>query len=183
MKSIKTLLLTLTLFASLSTFAQKLSKIAHINVQELMAQMPEVQQAQAELKKLEQTYAADIQDSQKMLQAKSKELQDKVKGLSNEEIEARHEEFDKLFKEIQNMETNIAGFRKTAMEELQQKSEEKMAPLIKKVQDAIEKVATAQGIDYVMDSSLGVLLVANGKDLIEDVKKELNIKAEASAKP
>jgi outer membrane protein len=39
---------------------------------------------------------------------------------------------------------------------------------------AIEKVAAAQGIQYVMDSTQGGgVIVAKGKDLLPEVKKEL----------
>ncbi|WP_431111565.1 OmpH family outer membrane protein, partial [Winogradskyella poriferorum] len=39
---------------------------------------------------------------------------------------------------------------------------------------AIEKVAAAQGFDYVIDATPGLsLIVAKGKDLLPDVKKEL----------
>ncbi len=47
-------------------------------------------------------------------------------------------------------------------------------PLTDKAIAAIKKVSTAQGFDYVLDSTNGGgVLVANGKDLMADVKKEL----------
>jgi outer membrane protein len=46
--------------------------------------------------------------------------------------------------------------------------------LIEKARAAVEKVAAAQGFDYVMDSSQGSsVLMAKGKDLMADVKTEL----------
>ena len=49
-----------------------------------------------------------------------------------------------------------------------------MRPLYDKARTAIEKVASAQGFDYVLDASQGGgVLVANGKNIMPDVKKEL----------
>ena len=49
-----------------------------------------------------------------------------------------------------------------------------MKPLYDKAREAIEKVAAAQGFDYVMDSSQGSsVLMAKGKDLMAEVKTEL----------
>jgi outer membrane protein len=43
-----------------------------------------------------------------------------------------------------------------------------------KQREAIEKVASAQGFDYVLDSSsAGSVIMAKGKDLISDVRTEL----------
>ena len=56
MKLLSTLILSLTLsIAPLTLTAQ--SKVAHINTQQLISEMPEVIAAQGELKKLEDQYA------------------------------------------------------------------------------------------------------------------------------
>jgi outer membrane protein len=49
-----------------------------------------------------------------------------------------------------------------------------MTPLLEKARNAITKVGEAQGFNYVIDSSPnGGIILANGKDLLADVKKEL----------
>ena len=49
-----------------------------------------------------------------------------------------------------------------------------MKPLIDKAKAAIDKVATGLGYDYVLDSSAGgSVIIAKGKDIMADVKKEL----------
>ena len=49
-----------------------------------------------------------------------------------------------------------------------------MRPLYDKAREAIEKVAAAQGFDYVLDASAGgSVIMAKGKDLMADVKSEL----------
>lgn len=49
-----------------------------------------------------------------------------------------------------------------------------MGPILEKAQNAIQKVAKTQGFQYVLDATPGAgVLVADGKDLLADVKKEL----------
>ena len=60
MKQFKTLLLAAALFIGGASFMQAQSKIAHINTQDLIAGMPEMKVAQAEMEKLGKTYEADI---------------------------------------------------------------------------------------------------------------------------
>ena len=68
-------------------------------------------------------------------------------------------------KELESLQQNIQSFRETASQDLQ-KNVEMMRPLYDKARTAIEKVASAQGFDYVLDASQGGgVLVANGKTL------------------
>ena len=49
-----------------------------------------------------------------------------------------------------------------------------MGPLIENARAAIKKVAEGQGFDYVLDASAnGAVLMAKGKDLMNEVKSEL----------
>ena len=49
-----------------------------------------------------------------------------------------------------------------------------MKPLIDKAKAAIEKVSSDLGYDYILDSSVGgSVIIAKGKDIMADVKKEL----------
>jgi len=76
--------------------------------------------------------------------------------------------------ELQEMQQRIQEFRETAAQELQKRSADMMRPLYDKARASIEKVAAAQGFDYVLDSSPGgSVIMASGKDLIADVKTDL----------
>ena len=51
-----------------------------------------------------------------------------------------------------------------------------LLPILTKAQQAIHKVARAKGYKYVMDSTIGGgVIMADGPDLMADVKKELKI--------
>ena len=75
---------------------------------------------------------------------------------------------------MQSMQQNIQTYRETATQDLQKKQAEMMRPLYDKAIAAIEKVAAAQGFEYVLDASAGGgVLVSKGKDLEAEVKVEL----------
>ena len=174
MKHFKTLAIAFVLLMSATTFATAQSKVAHIDVQKLMSEMPEMKAAQAQLKKLEHTYSADIQASLKELQTKANAYQTEANGLSESQLKSREAEFQKKAEELQGMEANIQQARQSAGEELQKKQQELMGPILEKAQNAIQKVAKTQGFQYVLDATPGAgVLVADGKDLLADVKKEL----------
>ena len=167
MKNVKRIAVALVLFVAATGFVNAQSKVAHINVQQLLSEMPEMQAAQAELKKLQETYRADIQSSMKELQNKLTQYQNEATSKTNEENEQRA-------LELQGFEKNIQEAEQTAMQELQKKQQELFAPISDKAKAAIEKVAAAQGFDYVIDASPGLsLIVAKGKDLLPAVKQEL----------
>ncbi len=167
MKQFKKVAVAVVLFIAATSFVQAQSKIAHINVTELLSQMPEMKAAQAELKKLEETYRADIQSS-------LDELKNKLTQYNNEANAMSQEENQKRALELQGFERNIGEAQQAAQQELAKKQAELFQPISEKAMAAIEKVAAAQGIDYVMDSTQGGgLIVAKGKDLLPEVKKEL----------
>ena len=70
MKHVVKVAVAVVLFVAATGVARAQSKTAHINVTELLQAMPEMKAAQAELKRLEETYRADIQGSMEELQNK-----------------------------------------------------------------------------------------------------------------
>ena len=71
MKNLITLFISIffTLIPLMEISAQ--SKVAHINTQELISEMPEVIAAQKQLKKLEEQYAKELESSVKEFQTKA----------------------------------------------------------------------------------------------------------------
>lgn len=165
MKKIRISLIALLLVLSFSTFAQ--SKIAHINTTELVASMPEMNDAKTELEKLAKTYETDIQTM-------AAELQSKVKQYDTEAAAQTDEENAKRLQEVQGMEQSIRQYQAQAQQELQKKEFDLLKPITEKAQAAISKVADVMGFDYVLDSTQGQgVIIANGADLMIEVKKEL----------
>ena len=63
---------------------------------------------------------------------------------------------------------------KAANEDMQERKENRYAPLIEKARKAINDVAKEKGYLYVLEAS--GLLTADGPDLLDDVKTKLGIK-------
>lgn len=167
MKNVKKLAIALVLCVAVTGFAKAQSKMAHINVQQLLSEMPEMKAAQSELKKLQETYRADIESSMT-------ELKNKYTQYSNEATSKSEEENQKRALELQGYERNIQEAEQAAVQEMQKKQQALFAPISEKAKAAIEKVAAAQGLDYVIDASPGLsLIVAKGKNLLPAVRKEL----------
>ena len=167
MKHLKSLLLAATLILSASLTLQAQSKVAHINTQELVESMPDMKSAKSELEKLAMTYETDIQ-------AMATELQNKITQYDAESSTKTDEENGKRLQEVQSMEQSIRQYQAQAQQDLQKKELDLLRPITEKAKNAILKVGNAQGFDYVLDSSQGQgVIMANGKDLLTDVRTEL----------
>ncbi len=169
MKQVKRIAVALVFFVTATGFVNAQSKVAHIDVTQLLSAMPEMKTAEAELKKLQETYSADIESSMT-------ELKNKYTLYENEAPSKTNEENEKRAVELQGYQKSIGEAQQAAQQELQKKQQELFAPISAKAKAAIEKVAAALGYDYVIDAQPGSgLIVAKGKDLLVEVKKELKI--------
>ena len=151
----------------LASFAVAQSKVAHIEVQKLISEMPEVIAAQKEIAELEKTYSTDLENSVKEYQTKAQTYAADAENQTEIINQKRRTE-------LEGIQQTLEQFRQQAAQDLQKKQVEMMRPLYEKARTAIEKVASAQGFDYILDSSAGgSVIMAKGKDLMADVKKEL----------
>lgn len=166
MKHLKTLLFAAVVFIGATSFTNAQSKIAHINKQELIKAMPAYATAQADIEKLGETYQTTIQASMKELETKLKQY--------NAEAETQSEQanMDRM-KEVEGMKQSLGQYQQQAQKDLQEKEFNLLKPIVEKADNAIKAVAKAQGIQYVVDSAM--LIVADGKDLMADVKKQLGM--------
>lgn len=166
MKNLKSLLFAAALLIGATSFTSAQSKVAHINKEELIKAMPAYTAAQSEITKLGKTYEAQIQDSVKELDAKLKQY--------NAEAEAQtQEENQRRMQEVEGIKQSIAQFQQNAQQDMQKKEFDLLKPILEEADKAIETVARAQGYQYVLDSAM--LIMADGKDLMADVKAHLKI--------
>ncbi|MFD0863648.1 OmpH family outer membrane protein [Sungkyunkwania multivorans] len=167
MKHLKTFLVAVVMIVGATGFVNAQSKVAHINTQTLISEMPAMKAAQVELEKLSKTYEADIQDRFTKYQNKAKQYGAEAESQTDATNAARQEELLK-------MEQEITKYRNDAAADLSKRRDDLLKPLMEQAKKAVEKVAKAQGFDYVIDSSNGGgVILADGKDLLADVKKEL----------
>ncbi|UZO81185.1 OmpH family outer membrane protein [Aquimarina sp. ERC-38] len=169
MKKFRTIFATCLLFIGASSFVNAQSKVAHIASQELVEAMPSFKNAKSEIEKLNKTYEAEIKNM-------ILELQNTMKKFQGEAATQTEEENAKRAQQIQSTEKSIGDYKQNAVQDLQKKEVELMKPIYEKARTSIQKVARAQGYDYVLDSTTGTgVIMADGKDLMADVKKDLGI--------
>lgn len=169
MKKMKSVVVALALFVAATSFVNAQSKIAHIDTGALVEAMPEYKAAQSQLEKVQKTYDTEIK-------AMAKELDSKIKQYDQEAESKTAQENQKRVEEVQGMQNNIGQYRQQALQDLQKKEMDIYKPVLEKARMAIQKVARAAGFQYVLDSTTGSgVIMADGKDLMTDVKKELGI--------
>lgn len=167
MKQFKTLLIAAALFIGVNQTVSAQAKVAHINVQELMSTMPDMKAANTQLEKIGQTYDAQYKTMVQEYQTKLDKYEKEAATVGDAVNQTRQTE-------VQDMGSRIQQYQQTAQKELQQKQEDILKPILEKARLAIQKVAKAKGYQYVLDASTGSgVLMAEGPDLLVDVKKEL----------
>jgi outer membrane protein len=163
MKQIKTLLIAAIVFLGANQISAQ-TKTAHVDVNEIMAKMPAMLDAQKQLEKLSATYDSEYK---KMVE----EYQGKLKKYEAEAATVTEAVNGERSKEVQDMQKRIVDYRDNAQKELQQKESDIVKPIMEKVRASIQKVGKAKGFQYVLDGSS--LLLADGTNLTADVKKDL----------
>jgi outer membrane protein len=166
MKKIKNLVAAVVVTLGMSTVAQA-QKVAHINFEEIVANMPETLKLKTDLEKLGKTYGEEITNAQKALKAK-------IDKYTAEEVSQTSAQNEARIKEVQIDQSKIQQLQQVAQQELQQKEKAALEPIIKKAQEAIKKAASAKGFAYVLDAK--ALIVSEGEDLAPAVKTSLGIK-------
>ncbi len=168
MKSINTFLFTLALIVGFMGNTNAQSKIAHIDTQAFIESMPSYQDAMKQIRQVEQTYQAEIDELLKEAQKKSERYKAEAPTKTDEENAMRQQEMN-------DMQNSIMEYNQTATRDVQKKREELMRPVLEKARNIIQETARAKGFDYVLDSTVGSgVLLADGYDLLDDAKAALS---------
>ena len=155
MKISMTKILTLA-FIMIASFQLQAQKCGYINSQELIQNMAEVREANANI----ETYKTQLQkkgeEMVKKLQTKYQSLEQKrAQGeLSPKQLEVEAQS-------LQSEEVQIAQFEQDSQQKIIDKSETLLKPIRDKIQNAINAVAAENGYQYIFDASLGVILYAD----------------------
>ena len=163
MKQLKTLLIATVAFLGFQTINAQ-AKTAHVDVNEIISKMPAVLDAQAQLKKLSETYDKDYKTMVDEYQAKIAKYDKEASTVTDAINQTRQTE-------VQDMIKRINDYKETAQTELQKKESDLMKPLMEKIKASIQKVGKAKGFQYVLNNE--TLLLSDGPDLTADVKKDL----------
>jgi outer membrane protein len=166
MKQLRTLFIAIVMFFGAQVTSAQ-TKVGHIDVSALMTTMPAMKAAEAQLTKLREGYDAEYKKLVAEYQTKAAQYQEAAATAGDLLNQTRSQE-------MQDMGTRIQKYQDDASKSLQDKQIELQKPLTEKALAAIQKVARAKGVQYVLDSTVGSgVLLADGMDLLADVKKEL----------
>ncbi len=164
MKKLSAILAIITLFATGLVQAQK---IASIDYESILSAMPEAKKMTTDLEAFSKAKGDELNKQAVAFEAEVKQYQT-VDGPKMTEAQRTAKE-----EELQKKQQNLQQLQYTAQNDLSQKREAALKPLIEKVNNAVSKVAKANNFEFIIDSS--ALIYKGGADATPLVKKELGI--------
>lgn len=168
---LKKIALLLLLALPVGVFAQNL-KFGHINAQEIVIAMPEFTKAQADIQTLEKQLTDDLKRSAEEFNKKYEEFVLVADSLPKNILERRQ-------KELADMQERQRQYQQDAAQQMEKAQNDAMAPIYKKLDDAIKAVGAAEGVIYIFDlarTPVAYVNQAQSIDLNAKVKTQLGIK-------
>ncbi|MBD5187123.1 MAG: OmpH family outer membrane protein [Bacteroidales bacterium] len=163
------------LFAIMLAFPMLLSaqtlKVGLVDLNTVMAAMPEMTQAQTKLQDVQKKY----QDEAQKLEDEMKRLYDEFQSMPDTELPAIKE---RKARELQDYQQKMQNFEQSAMQDLQKMQNELMAPIVAKINQAVESVGKegAYSLIQVKEPQLTLYYANPVVDITNDVKAKLGIK-------
>ncbi|MDO4673529.1 OmpH family outer membrane protein [Falsiporphyromonas endometrii] len=163
----KKFILALLLLIPAVAFSQQ--KIAVVNTQEIMTQLPDFKAAQKQLEEKGKKYDEDYANMQKEIEKKSQAyIADKDK--LNDVLKKTREQ------EIQDMLARLEQSKQLMAQDMQNEQEKLFAPIQKKIYDALKKVGDENGYAYIMESQIMHYQGPGAIDCTAKVKAKLGLK-------
>ncbi len=155
-------------FLALQVEAQK---FGYVNSQALLAEIPEVKEADANL----QAFQAQLEKKGQMM---VQELEGKYRDLQRREQsgEISPKALDEEAKKLKLEEGKLGEYEQDMQKQLLAKRQEVLQPILDRINEMIKVVAKENQYTYIFDSSSGVLLFAEeAMDVTKLVKTKLGI--------
>ncbi|TVR40187.1 MAG: OmpH family outer membrane protein [Cryomorphaceae bacterium] len=162
------LFVAVLLCGSITAIQAQDQKLGHTNIQELLMLLPERADAEKKIQNLAQTL-------EKRLKAMTSEYQQKVQAYQNDQGEMSATIRESEARSIMELEQRINEFQQNAQNEIQQKENELLEPMINRLTKAIEQVGKEHNFMYILDTSSGTVLYKGGEDVTPLVKAHLEI--------
>ena len=181
MKKTLTFLLVASLsfiFSAKAVCAQEF-KFGHVNLQEVIFLMPEMDSAQVVLEKYTKELEEIFTGMQNEFSTKYNNYQQMSANWTPAVVEAKA-------KELQEMQNNLQQFEVNAQREIQAKQQEILAPIYIKAGDALKKIGTSNGFTYIFDISASGIPYLNENvsiDISTMLKNALNIPLDKKLQP
>lgn len=165
----KILVFALLMLLHVAGFSQK---FGYLNSAALLAEVPEVKQADANLKAFQDQLMKKGQEMAKELQEKAALLERK-----KEQGTISPRDYQAQMAKLQEEEEAIGKYEQEVYAKLAKKREEEYRPILERVNKAMEETAREGGFLLVFDSSTSVVVYADeALDLTPLVKAKLGIK-------
>jgi len=164
MKKISVLFVAIVL--CLSTGVAKAQKIASMDYESILAAMPEAKKLTTDLETFSKAKGDELNKQATAFQAEVEAYQKAAGGLTEAQRKAKEEELGKKQQSLQQLQT-------TAQNDLAQRRETALKPIIDKINAAVDKVAKANSFEFILDAS--ALIYKGGADATPLVKKELGL--------
>ena len=147
------------------SFTTQAQKVAYVDIDYVLKNIPEYNDAQKQLDEISATWKKEIDEKYSEIDKLYKQYQAEQVLLTEEMKQSRQKEIQDKEKAAKELQTKRFGYQG----DLFQKRQELVQPIQDKVYDAIQKIATTKGYDFVLDKSSGsVVLYANTKMNISD---------------
>lgn len=164
----KKLLLILAIAGLFSVQTAHAQKYGHVNSAEILEVMPGIDSLQIKLQAFQQDLQAMYENMMTEYQTKKEKFDREVGTMSSAVRQVRE-------KELIDLGSRIQEFQAGAQEDLEDKQYELAKPFQDAIQNAIDKVAKANGYAYIFDTKI-LLYYSTADDITPLVKKELGIK-------
>ena len=165
------LVLAISILTAFSSNAQ--TKYAVINTKYILDKIPEYKEADKKLKTLGDQWQQEIDQKQMTLDKMYKNYEAEQFMLSDDLKKKREDELFVKEKELRDLQKKRFGYEGDLFKERQKM----VKPIQDKVYNAVQKLATARGYDFILDKSEGITIIfADPKlDKSDDVLKELGL--------
>lgn len=167
---IKVLLSIIIALSCITVSAQTTFKFGHINTEEVFSAMPELAAVQEQLDSEYSKHEANLTTMQEELKKEQEEYINGAESMSEEEKSEKEKGLIEMNQRIQN-------FYQLAQQQLQAKEQELKAPILQKLENAIQEVGNENGFLYIFESNSGVPVYHSEKsiDVAPLVKAKLGI--------
>ena len=158
------------LFAAVMMFATvgiaKAQKVASMDYETVLAAMPETKKMTTDLDTFSKTKGEELQKQAEAFQKEVQQYQAEGAKLTEAQRTAKESELQKKQQNLQQLQT-------TAQNDLATRRDAAVKPIIEKLNKAVDKVAKANGYEFIIDAS--ALIYKSGPDATPAVKKELGL--------
>ena len=158
----------LAMFAFLATDSQA-QKFGFVDSDALLAEMPKVKQARANLEVLQKQLQTKGQNMVNGFQTKYQDLEKRRQAgtITQKELETEAKKLEKTQLEIQQYEQDM-------MKQLQEREQKELQPILDEVTTAIQAVAKENGYQYIFEKKT-LLYFDSAMDVGSLVKAKLNM--------